>query len=61
MNKHERYNKSEKGHQRYLRYYHKNSAEVTYAHRRREFRARIITKQLKIAELERMLNNVQEV
>lgn len=57
----EKYNSSDKGRARYLKYYYRNLEEVNYGRSRRRLRNRISDKQSKIAELERMLNNAEEV
>lgn len=61
MDFHAKYNRSEKGHKRYLSYYYKNAAAINYGRYKRKLVERISIKQRKIAELERMLQDVQEI
>jgi len=55
MNKHERYNRSEKGRARNFRYHSKGRQNDIYLKMRKDLRDSIISKQSKIIELERIL------
>lgn len=66
MNKHERYNKSEKGRERDRRYKHSEKGRVNvrryiYAQSRKRLRDRIPSKLQKIEELERILEDAKKV